>query len=91
MKQAFTELCRLHVRMVLSQSLSMGLIRCLESVVWDYPKDSCRGLPLPEQLQKIQRFMCLMTVIQHNEGGANKDLANFADQINALCDKWDRL
>ena len=24
------------------------------------------------------------------EGGANKDLAKFADQINALCDKWDR-
>lgn len=32
----------------------------------------------------------LMTVIRHNEGGANKDLARFADQINALCDKWDR-
>lgn len=32
----------------------------------------------------------LMVVIQHNEGGANKDLAKFADQINSLCDKWDR-
>lgn len=32
----------------------------------------------------------LLTVIQHNEGGANKDLGKFADQINALCDKWDR-
>ena len=32
----------------------------------------------------------LMQVIEHNEGGANKDLAKFADQINALCDKWDR-
>lgn len=32
----------------------------------------------------------LLTVISHNEGGANKDLAKFADQINALCDKWDR-
>ena len=32
----------------------------------------------------------LMVVIRHNEGGANKDLARFADQINALCDKWDR-
>ena len=29
-----------------------------------------------------------MQVIEHNEGGANKDLAKFADQINALCDKW---
>ena len=32
----------------------------------------------------------LMTVIQHNEGGANKDLARFASQIQSLCDKWDR-
>lgn len=32
----------------------------------------------------------LLTVIRHNEGGANKDLARFADQINSLCDKWDR-
>ena len=32
----------------------------------------------------------LMTVISHNEGGANKDLAKFADQIDNLCDKWDR-
>ena len=32
----------------------------------------------------------LMRVIRNNEGGANKDLARFADQINSLCDKWDR-
>lgn len=32
----------------------------------------------------------LLTVIRKNEGGANKDLAKFADQINSLCDKWDR-
>ncbi len=32
----------------------------------------------------------LLAVIRHNEGGANKDLAKFADQIQALCDKWDR-
>ena len=32
----------------------------------------------------------LMTVIRHNEGGANKDLARFADQINSMCEKWDR-
>ncbi len=32
----------------------------------------------------------LLTVIRHNEGGANKDLAKLADQINSLCDKWDR-
>lgn len=32
----------------------------------------------------------LIAVIHKNEGGANKDLAKFADQINSLCDKWDR-
>lgn len=32
----------------------------------------------------------LLTVIHHNRGGANKDLSKFADQINSLCDKWDR-
>ncbi len=32
----------------------------------------------------------LLTVIRHNQGGANKDLGKFADQINSLCDKWDR-
>ena len=32
----------------------------------------------------------LLTVITRNKGGANKDLSKFADQINALCDKWDR-
>ena len=32
----------------------------------------------------------LLNVITHNEGGTNKDLAKFADQINSLCDKWDR-
>lgn len=32
----------------------------------------------------------LLQVIRNNQGGANKDLAKFADQINSLCDKWDR-
>ncbi|WMC92030.1 MBL fold metallo-hydrolase RNA specificity domain-containing protein [Kineothrix sp. MB12-C1] len=32
----------------------------------------------------------LLAVIKKNEGAANKDLARFADQINSLCDKWDR-
>lgn len=32
----------------------------------------------------------LLAVIHRNEGGANKDLGKFADQINSLCDKWDR-
>ena len=32
----------------------------------------------------------LLTIIHKNEGCANKDLAKFADQVTALCDKWDQ-
>ncbi len=32
----------------------------------------------------------LLAVIRKNKGLANKDAARFADQITALCDKWDR-
>ena len=31
----------------------------------------------------------LLAVIKKNEGGSNKDLAKFADQITSLCDKYD--
>ena len=31
----------------------------------------------------------LMAIIKRSEGGANKDLAKFADQIISLCDKYD--
>ena len=32
----------------------------------------------------------LIAVIKKCQGMANKDLGKFADQINSLCDKWDR-
>ncbi len=32
----------------------------------------------------------LLSVIRKNEGLSNKDTAKFTDQIQALCDKWDR-
>ncbi len=32
----------------------------------------------------------LMALIRKNEGSANKDLARMADQVNMLCDKWER-
>jgi len=32
----------------------------------------------------------LMSVIERNRGGANKDLARFTSQIQSLADKWDR-
>ena len=38
----------------------------------------------------VQAGEHLMDVIRGNEGGANKDLAKFTDQINSLADKWKR-
>lgn len=32
----------------------------------------------------------LMGIIEACRGGANKDIAKFASQINSLCDKWDK-
>ena len=42
------------------------------------------------EIDLLQAGQRLLAVIRKNEGGANKDLAKFADQINALADKWDR-
>ncbi|MCH3971967.1 MAG: MBL fold metallo-hydrolase [Oscillospiraceae bacterium] len=38
----------------------------------------------------VQAQKRLEQVVQHNEGGTNKDLGRFADQILAMCEKWDR-
>lgn len=32
----------------------------------------------------------LLTVIDHSEGMPNKELGKFADQVNSLCEKWDK-
>lgn len=32
----------------------------------------------------------LLAIIEKNRGGSNKELTKFADQINSLCDKYDR-
>ncbi|MBR3307323.1 MAG: MBL fold metallo-hydrolase [Lachnospiraceae bacterium] len=56
------------------------------------------GVPVKKKARRIsdvfRRLVAagqrLMAVIYKNEGGTNKDLAKFADQINSLSDKWDR-
>ena len=40
------------------------------------------------RLQQAQKRLEL--VVQHNEGGANKDLNRFTEELLALCTKWDR-
>lgn len=44
----------------------------------------------PAYARLMEAGQRLLRVIQGSEGGANKDLAKFADQIVALCEKWDR-
>ena len=51
-------------------------------------KEVVRTSPAFERLVNMGKR--LLVVIEHNRGGANKDLAKFASQIQALCDKWDR-
>ena len=58
-----------------------------ERIVKFKPKESRANTVFRRLLDAGRR---LLTVIEHNRGGANKDLAKFADQINSLCDKWDR-
>ena len=73
---------------------------------WDLSRDLCLFEGSRNLVQKKESYSAnraqvvyrrlvdagrrLMTVIAHNQGGANKDLARFADQIQSLCDKWDR-
>ena len=53
-----------------------------------------RDKTIPAQSGAFTRLVAagqrLIGVIKRCEGMANKDLAKFADQINALCDKWNR-
>ena len=57
-----------------------------------------QGIPVKKKQQPVtnafSRLLAagqrLLAVIQHNQGGTNKDLAKFTSQINSLCDKWDR-
>lgn len=44
--------------------------------------------PVYQQLIDMQQR--LKTVIDHNEGGANKDLRAFIQELSDLCEKWDR-
>ena len=75
-----------------------GSIYDLSKGVWLNHTEGVEVVRAPEPLKKpagvYGRLFAagerLLQVIRHNEGGANKDLAKFADQINSLCDKWDR-
>lgn len=44
----------------------------------------------PAYLRLQQMGQRILEVIRHNEGGTNKDLKEFANQLQGLADKWDR-
>ena len=69
--------------------------------IWEYfDRTLSRGPDMSKIMDTGSGWLCfhrlanmgqrLLEVIRHNQGGANKDLAKFASQIAALCDKWDR-
>ena len=65
-------------------------LKCLErgNMVAIKKKVNKRAAAVFERL--VQAGKRLMTVIEQNRGCANKDIAKFADQINELCNKWER-
>lgn len=75
----------------LRASFDLATNTCLEMGVLPEPKKVKETTRVSSVFQRlVNAGQRLMAVIRHNEGGANKDLAKFADQINSLCDKWDR-
>ena len=75
----------------LQASFDLATNTCLETGVLPEPKKVKETTRVSGVFQRlVNAGQRLMAVTRHNEGGANKDLAKFADQINSLCDKWDR-
>ena len=79
--------------------LAGGAVRCLdkgntEKLTHREPHPAAETYKSRRAAQAFERLVNmgkrLMVVIEHNRGGANKDLARFASQIASLCDKWDR-
>ena len=71
-----------------------GGIYLVEAVPVPIRKEEKAGAPAPRVSGVFARLLeagqRLLGVIRRNEGGANRDLKKFTDEINKLCDKWDR-
>ncbi len=65
------------------EQIADGSVRCGEEEIWIVQASSVFD-------RLVIAGERLVAVIRKCQGMANKDLAKFADQINALCDKWDR-
>lgn len=89
----------------IKHELGYETVAPFSGTVYDLKENSCLyeapPIPIKKQQRKDAKAVTvyerlaaagqrLLTVIRHNEGGSNKDLAKFTDQIQSLCDKWDR-
>ncbi len=95
-----------HVRSYGKREIRHGGRRTVQRTSYYDLKEGCfitvtEGIPIKREAEPAKKAAGvfgrlvaagerLRRVILNNEGGANKDLARFADQINSLCDKWDR-
>ncbi len=69
--------------------LSEGIKKPVEHIEYiPVSKGAARGEAIFRDLEGAAAR--LKTVIAHNKGGANADLIKLLDEINDLCDKWDR-
>ena len=90
----------------ISKELGYQAVSPYSGTVYDLARNICitEGVKIPVEAREavthgrtdsvfdrlVMAGKRLAAVIQHNKGGANKDLAKFTSQINSLCDKWDR-
>lgn len=98
-----TESCEIFVNR-LHDELHYNAMAPYSGTIYDLKNEvfirTTEGIPIQKKAKEtrasnaFQRLLAaghrLLTVIKHNEGGANKDLAKFTSQILNLCDKWDR-
>ena len=71
-----------------------GTVFNLATGKFDYEADGIPGKKEEKQVTGVYARLLsagqrLLGIIKKNEGTSNKDMAKFADQIIALCDKWD--
>ena len=88
----------------ISKELGYNATAPYSGTVYDLKRNLClvEGARIPvdrrTELQKhrsifdrlVNAGKRLTAIIQRNKDSSNKELARFADQINSLCDKWDR-
>lgn len=88
----------------IKEQLGLDALAPYSGYCYDLITNSCLSAPEPRRITEkaqVRKAMVvfdrllaagrrLMSVIRSNEGGTNKDLTKFTNEINSLCDKWER-